>query len=188
MSRKWHLLSVILFIGLAGTLAVVCWSGFPIDTSGGARLINDLQAALDANPRILEAKVGGYEDLDGHVLSDVKVMEASFRIRGKEHAIITILRPRRNLLTGGDGQIPLTRVGPWVLVESSDGERSVMTRGVDVSVNGDFPLRISNVNDLVDHYDDLVNYLSQMPSRTKHLQDGRTWTREIRREPLESTR
>jgi hypothetical protein len=189
VSHKGHLLSVLLFIGLAMVVAAVFWSGLPIDTSGGARLIKDLQAGLDANPRVVEAKVGGYEDLDGQILSDVKVMEATFRLRGRQDATVTIERPRRNLLTGGDGRISLMRIGRWVLVENREGGRhSTITRGVDVSVNGDLagslPFGIANVNDLIDHYDDLLNYLNRMPERrTIFSNDGNTWIRNIRREP-----
>jgi hypothetical protein len=147
------------------------------------RLMSD---GFHSNGRIDHVDLQGDEHGFGWpVDDDYRVVSADVYIRGRPDALICINRPTSGLFNY-TSHVCLSRIGPYEFGESSEGPGSSgFTRGVDFGPGGDLgrelPFEISSINDLIDHYDELVEIVRRLPPMTSYVStvDRRRWDRWI---------
>lgn len=136
--------------------------------------------------RSLLDQVDGITDIQilGHDVMPYEVHAAQFAIIGRPDAVVVLDEPSHNLVHGS-GHIEIRNLGPWDFHTATYGRLGVVktktrepvkslgySSSVDVGTAGEFadrlPVKIRDVQDLVDHYDDLVRFFGTWP-------DDRDW-------------
>jgi hypothetical protein len=124
-----------------------------------ARKLNRSTAIYDVRITVIEQGIVG-------LAKDVETI--SFRIVGRPESHIKIISPNQTIFGEAD-HMYLAEIGDFSLfVDYRDAQRSLIGSGFpDVSSNGNLrrllPFTISNLNQLISRYDDLINYFKTWP-------------------------
>lgn len=141
---------------------------------------------MEYNDAVAElGKIRGIEDVHVYGFDDItyELTRQTFSIKGKPDAVFRILAAQDGL-TGKPDHLYICQMGPWQFYETSYGYmdvtdlsgKPVKTTGlgdfIDLGKAGPYnamlPVEINDMNDIVAHYDELVQYFATWP-------DGQTW-------------
>jgi hypothetical protein len=176
----WRALVCIVLAVACGAVTIVCVVKNHVPAN--------LRAVLDglsANPKVEILEVNGFEKGFGWPIDDdYRVQGIFFRLKGQPDAVIALPGPGSTIFTASD-HLFLAGIGPYSLNESSSGTQSPDYRPIDFGPKSDGPLPpfgVTTINDVIDHYDDLIRYLDAQPRVQTYVgRDGLQWTRHLDR-------
>jgi hypothetical protein len=145
-----------------------------------------LVEGLQANQRIEGIEVVSHEKGFGWPLDEnYHIDGATFNLKGRPDAIVDLAAPGPDIFTA-PRYVSLGRVGPYILYQSSIVSNSCISGAVNIAPNADGPLppfRVASLDDVIDHYDDLIAYFATQPREQTFVdRDGRQWTRTVERQ------
>ncbi|HEX4792346.1 MAG TPA: hypothetical protein VH370_01055 [Humisphaera sp.] len=117
-----------------------------------------LMEGLSKNPRLKDVSVDGFDRAPFSVHDTFVIMNASMRVSRRQDGEIVLDHPTLRLLTGAS-HVRLLRLGTCTSHENA------LDVGPEGELAGLVPFEVTTVDDVIDHFDELEDLLTNLPAR-----------------------